>query len=103
MITKLEDKDIDALKTGAHVVYLSAEWCGPCKMSGPIFEEAAAEAKEGIKFGKVDVDANPDLAMEYGIRSIPTFLYLKDGEVVDRSVGVPTKSDLLMRSSSLNS
>ncbi|AEI51101.1 thioredoxin [Runella slithyformis] len=64
-----------------------AEWCGPCRMVGPVVEKIA-EAYEGqAVVGKVDVDMNPETAMKFGIRSIPTLLFFKNGEVVDRVVG----------------
>ncbi|MFM8439380.1 MAG: thioredoxin, partial [Candidatus Kapaibacterium sp.] len=60
-----------------------AEWCGPCRMIGPIIEELAGEMQGKVKVGKVDVDQNPRVAMEYGIRSIPALLVFHEGKVVD--------------------
>ena len=71
-----------------------AEWCGPCRMVGPVVEELAKEYDGKAVVGKVNVDNNPQTAMKYGIRSIPTILFLKNGEVVDRSVGAVPKSQL---------
>ena len=71
-----------------------AEWCGPCRMVGPVVEELAKEYDGKAVIGKVNVDNNPQTAMKYGIRSIPTILFLKNGEVVDRSVGAVPKSQL---------
>ena len=71
-----------------------AEWCGPCRMVGPVVEEMAKEYDGKAVIGKVKVDNNPQTAMKYGIRSIPTILFLKNGEVVDRSVGAVPKSQL---------
>lgn len=76
---------------GISVVDFWAVWCGPCKMIGPIIEEIG-EKFEDVKVGKLDVDNNPDTAVEYGIRSIPTVLFLKDGEVVEKHVGSAPKS-----------
>jgi len=76
---------------GLAVVDFWAVWCGPCKMIGPIIEEIG-EKFEGVKVGKLDVDNNPDTAIEYGIRSIPTVLFVKDGEVVEKHVGSAPKS-----------
>ncbi|MEZ4907710.1 MAG: thioredoxin [Saprospiraceae bacterium] len=76
---------------GVAVVDFWAVWCGPCKMIGPIIEELGKEFPE-IKVGKLDVDVNPDVSIEYGIRSIPTVLFLKNGEVVDRHVGTAPKT-----------
>jgi thioredoxin 1 len=70
-----------------------AEWCGPCRMIAPIVEELAEEYGENIVIGKVDVDNNPEITARYGIRSIPTLLYFKNGEVVDKQLGaVPRNS-----------
>ena len=71
-----------------------AEWCGPCRMVSPIVEELAEEYDGKAKFGKVDVDENADISMEYNIRSIPSLLIFKDGEVVDQVVGAVPKSQL---------
>ncbi len=76
------------------VVDFWAEWCGPCKMIGPIIEELADEYSGKAKVGKVNVDQNSDISMKYGIRSIPTILFIKDGEIVDKQVGVTTKEKL---------
>jgi len=69
-----------------------AEWCGPCRMVGPIVEELAQEYAGQVVVGKVNVDENDDLAGEFGIRSIPTMLFFKNGEVVDKHVGAASKS-----------
>lgn len=71
-----------------------AEWCGPCKMIGPVVEELAKEYEGRAVIGKVNVDENPNISMEFGIRSIPTLLYFKGGSVVDRHVGVAGKDVL---------
>lgn len=69
-----------------------AEWCGPCKMVAPVVEELAKEYQGKLKVGKIDVDANQNVAGQYGIRSIPTLLVFKGGRVVDQIVGaVPKK------------
>ena len=71
-----------------------AEWCGPCRMIGPVVEELSAEYKDKAVIGKVNVDDNPEVAMQYGIRSIPTILFFKNGQLVDKQVGVVPKSVL---------
>ena len=71
-----------------------AEWCGPCKMIGPVVEELAGEFEGKAIIGKVDVDSNPMVASSLGIRAIPTLLFFKNGEIVDRSVGVVSKIEL---------
>jgi thioredoxin 1 len=87
---KEEALDIEELV----VVDFWAEWCGPCKMIGPIVEELAKEYEGKAKIGKVNVDKNSDISMKYGIRSIPTILFLKGGEVVDKQVGLTSKEGL---------
>ena len=74
-----------------------AEWCGPCKMIGPIVEEIAGEYEGKAVIGKVDVDANPAVAAKFGIRSIPTLLFFKDGEIVDKQVGAVPKAVLAQK------
>lgn len=76
------------------VVDFWAQWCGPCRAIAPIIEELADEYAGKALIGKVDVDSNQELAMQYSIRSIPTILIVKDGQVVDKHVGVVTKPAL---------
>jgi thioredoxin 1 len=84
-----------ALKTGTvSVVDFWAEWCGPCRMITPIIEELAKDYDGKVTVGKLNVDSNPEVASKYGVRSIPTILFLKDGEVVDKQVGVTSKKVL---------
>jgi thioredoxin 1 len=71
-----------------------AEWCGPCRMVGPIVEEMAGEYDGKAVIGKVNVDENPGVAGKFGIRSIPTLLVIKNGEVVDKQVGAASKEAL---------
>lgn len=71
-----------------------AEWCGPCRMIGPVVEELAGEYEGKVKIGKVDVDNNPAVSVQYGIRSIPALLVFKGGKVVDQIVGAVPKSHL---------
>ena len=68
-----------------------AEWCGPCRMVGPIVEELAGEYDGKAVVGKVDVDSNPGISMKFGIRNIPTLLVFKNGEIVDKQVGAVPK------------
>tara|TARA_Y100001958_G_C21017026_1_gene394983 strand:+ start:322 stop:651 length:330 start_codon:yes stop_codon:yes gene_type:complete len=72
-----------------------AEWCGPCKSLGPILEEISKDLKDKLQVVKVNLDENQDLAMKYSIRSIPTLLLFKKGELVDTKVGLLPKSDLV--------
>lgn len=76
------------------VVDFWAQWCGPCRAIAPIIEELADEYAGTVLVGKVDVDANQELSMQYGIRSIPTILLVKDGEVVEKHVGSISKAAL---------
>jgi thioredoxin 1 len=74
-----------------------AVWCGPCKMIAPIVEELAGEYEGKLKIGKLDVDNNPNVAMKFGIRSIPTLLIFKDGKVVDQIVGAVPKPQIVSK------
>ncbi|MDR1737830.1 MAG: thioredoxin [Candidatus Symbiothrix sp.] len=76
------------------VVDFWAEWCGPCKMISPIVDELAGEYADRVVIGKVNVDENDGLPVEYGIRSIPTLLFFKNGELVDKHIGAATKAVL---------
>lgn len=71
-----------------------AEWCGPCRMVGPVVEEMSKEYEGKAIVGKVNVDNNPGISAKFGIRNIPTILFLKGGEIVDKSVGAVPKSQL---------
>jgi len=79
---------------GVAVIDFWAEWCGPCRMITPIIEELSKEYDGKAKIGKVNVDENPEISKEYGIRSIPTILVLKNGEVVDKQIGATNKKVL---------
>ena len=81
-------------KKGIALVDFWAEWCGPCRMLTPIVEDLANDYEGKALIAKVDVDENAELSQKYGVRSIPTILILKDGEVVDKHVGVTTKQAL---------
>jgi len=72
------------------VLQFSADWCGPCRMLSPIIE-GLSEVNTDVTIGKLNVDNNGDTAKKYGIRSIPTVLFLKNGEVIDKMVGISTK------------
>lgn len=87
-------KEIAIEKNGLAVIDFWAEWCGPCRMVSPIIEEVAGEYGDKATIGKVNVDENPETSMNYGIRSIPTILFIKDGEVVDKHVGTISKPAL---------
>jgi len=80
--------------SGVSVIDFWAEWCGPCRMVTPIIEELATEFEGKATIGKLNVDHHKNVSMKYGIRSIPTILILKNGEVVEKHVGVATKQAL---------
>jgi thioredoxin 1 len=74
-----------------------AVWCGPCRMVGPLVEEIANEFEGKAIVGKVDVDNNPETAAKFGIRNIPTILFMKNGEIVDKQVGAVSKDVLAQK------
>jgi thioredoxin 1 len=76
------------------LVYFWAEWCGPCKMLTPVLEELSKENESKMNIFKVNVDENQQLAVKFGIRSIPTLLFFKGGEIQEQVVGLKSKSDL---------
>jgi len=82
---------------GLSVVDFWAEWCGPCRLVTPIIEDLANDYDGKATIGKVNVDHNPEISMKYGVRSIPTILFIKNGEVVDKQVGATTKAALAQK------
>ncbi|MAI28648.1 MAG: thioredoxin [Rickettsiales bacterium] len=88
------DKEISSSNVPVLVDFW-AEWCGPCKMLGPILEEISDDLKDKLQVVKVNLDENQDLAMKYSIRSIPTLLLFKEGELIDTKVGLLPKGDLV--------
>ena len=97
MALELTDANFDAqvIKSDKPVlVDFWAEWCGPCRMVGPVVEELSKDFAGKVVVGKVDVDSNPNISAMFGIRNIPTILFFKDGKVVDKQVGAVPKSVL---------
>ncbi len=96
MAKQLTDNDLaDVLSSkGLIVIDFWAEWCGPCKKISPIVDELASEYEGDVDIYKCDVDENSEVCEKFGIRNIPTLIFLKNGEVVDKHVGTATKSQL---------
>lgn len=94
MALTITDANFEELLTSGQplVVDFWAQWCGPCKAISPIIEELAKEHEGKANIGKVDVDENDDITARYGIRNIPTILFFKNGELVDKQVGAATKA-----------
>ncbi len=95
-ILKLTDADFDAQVKGQPLVVVDfwAEWCGPCRVIAPVLEELAGEYAGRVAVGKVNVDENRQVAAKFGIRSIPTLLFFKDGSRVDQVIGAHPKATI---------
>ena len=96
MALNITDQNFEELKAEGKPIVLDfwAPWCGPCIQVGPYIEELAEEYKDTVNIGKCDVDENDELPGEFGVRNIPTILFIKNGEVVDKQVGATTKAAL---------
>ena len=94
MEVTITNENFESLKNGEQplVVDFWATWCGPCRMVSPIISELAQEYDGRIVVGKCDVEDNEELAMEFGIRNIPTILFFKGGQIVDKMVGAQAKA-----------
>lgn len=96
MTYEVTDSNIQELLASANPVVIDfwAPWCGPCKMMLPIVDELSKQYDGKVNVGKLNVDENPDTCEQYGIMNIPTMLFFKNGEIVDRHVGACRKPDL---------
>jgi len=96
MALEITDTNFDEIVSGDKPVVIDfwAEWCGPCRMVAPIIEELAAEYEGKVVIGKVDVDNNNEVVGQFGIRNIPSILFFKGGQVVDKHVGAASKTVL---------
>lgn len=94
MALEFTDGNIKEIINGGKPVVIDfwAEWCGPCRMIGPIIAEMSEEYGDKAVIGKVDVDNNPEITSRFGIRNIPTILFFKNGELVDKQVGYANKA-----------
>jgi len=90
-----KEKVLDSNKLS--VVDFWAEWCGPCRAIGPVIEELSKEYADIVNVGKINVDHNPQVSMNYGITSIPAILFLKGGQVVDKLVGAQPKANFVKK------
>ena len=96
MEVQITNENFESLKNGQQplVVDFWATWCGPCRMISPVISELAKEYDGKIAVGKCDVEENEDLAADFGIRNIPTIIFMKEGEIVDKVVGAVAKGTL---------
>lgn len=96
MVQKITTKEFDEVKTkSVAIIDFSANWCGPCKMLAPVLEAVSEELGDKVSFYNVDVDENPDLAMQFRIANIPALIMLKDGEKVAMQVGFQPKEGIM--------
>jgi thioredoxin 1 len=97
MALEITDVNLDKLLQSEKplVIDFWAEWCGPCRLLTPLIEELSVEYADRVSIGKLDVDSNPETCTKYGIRNIPTVLFIKNGEIVDKQIGAVPKNILV--------
>lgn len=97
MAVEITDSNWESLVAGDKPVVMDfwAEWCGPCRMISPIVEEASQEYQDKVVVGKINIDDNSGITQNFGIRNIPTLLFFKGGELVDKHVGAIRKPELI--------
>lgn len=103
MALQITDANFEELVNSGKPMVLDfwAEWCGPCRMIAPIIDELATEYEGRVTIGKMDVDNNNDVVAQFGIRNIPTVLFFKDGQVVDKQVGAAPKATFVAKINAL--
>ena len=97
MAVKITDANYEEIAATDKLILIDfwAQWCGPCRMLSPTIDDLANEYEGKAVIGKVDVDDNPDIAEKFSIRNIPTLLFVKNGEVVDKTVGAVPKNEII--------
>ena len=94
MLNKNNFKQEVLEENGTVVIDFFAPWCSPCKMFSPVVDKIAEEYKGSVKVGKVNIDEDPELAQEFGVMSIPTLIVMRDGKVLNRSVGLKSQKEI---------
>lgn len=96
MVTKIDTNNFDEYINSGKLVVVDfyADWCGPCKAMSPTIDELAVDFESRAVIGKLDIEVDGDMANKYGVRSIPTLIFFKDGEIVDKTTGVTSKIQL---------